>query len=89
MTNKVKCVVWTCCNSICYFYIHVDESKIVTVNSIANNGKRSYVDVFEALKKKDVKEGEGKDILTDNMQKYSDSLSISIYKVAQWYTHCF
>ena len=55
----------------------------MTVNSITKNGKRSYAEVCKASKKKDVKEGERKDILTHNVQKWYDSLSISKQKVVQ------
>ena len=60
-----------------------DKQKDVTVNSITNNGKISYADVCKYLKKKDVKEGERKDTLTQNMHKQSDSLPISKQKVVK------
>ena len=47
----------------------VEKSKNVTSNSITKNVKRSYAAICKASKKKDVKEGERKDILTQNMQK--------------------
>ena len=47
----------------------VEKSKNVTLNSITNNGKRSYAEVCKASKNKDIKEGEIKCILTQNMQK--------------------
>ena len=47
----------------------VRKSKNCTVNSITNNGKRSYADICKASEQKDVKEGERNDIPTQNMQK--------------------
>ena len=48
---------------------NVETLKNVTVNSITNNGKRSYANIFKTPKKNKVKEGERKDILMQNMQK--------------------
>ena len=42
----------------------VEKSKNVTENPITKNRKKSYANVFKALKKKDVKEWERKDIRT-------------------------
>ena len=47
----------------------VEKSKNVTENPITKNRKISYANVFKALKKKDVKEWERKDIRTYNMKK--------------------
>ena len=49
----------------------------MTLNSISNNGKRSYVDVFKALKNHNIEEVEIKDIWLQNIQKYFESLAIS------------
>ena len=46
-----------------------DKSKKLTVNSITYNRKISSADFCKASKKQDVKEGDRKDILTQNMQK--------------------
>ena len=46
-----------------------DKSENVTVNSITNDLKRSYAGVWKASKNKDVKEGERKDIRTQNIHK--------------------
>ena len=47
----------------------VGKSKNVTVDSITSNGKISYAKICKAWKGKDVKEGERKDILTQNIWK--------------------
>ena len=47
----------------------VQRSKVLTVNSITTNRKRSYADACKASKNKDLKEGERKYIPTQNMQK--------------------
>ena len=47
----------------------VEKSKNVTLNSITKNWKRSHADVYKASEKEHVKEGERKDILTQNMHK--------------------
>ena len=48
---------------------YVEKSKNVTENSIAHTRKISHADVCKASKKKDVKEGERKDMLKHHMQK--------------------
>ena len=48
---------------------HVQKSKNVTLHSIANNRKRSHVGVCKYSKRMDIKEGERKDILKQNMHK--------------------
>ena len=42
----------------------VDKSKNVAVSSITKNGKISYAEICKSSENKDVKEGEGKDLLT-------------------------
>ena len=57
------------CSFYQLLYGTVDKSKYLAVNSITNNVKISYSDVFKDLKKKDVKRVQRKDILMQNMQK--------------------
>ena len=47
----------------------VERSKIMTVNLITTNIKIVYAEICKELKKKDVGEGERKDIMMQIMQK--------------------
>ena len=49
--------------------VSVEKSKTVTINSITYNTKGIYADVCKLSKKKDIKEGEIRNIVKQNVQK--------------------